>query len=275
MKIFNWVHRKFHHKDGKKDIDELKISNEIIGHDTQILLQDASFAHMSDIWNGGILTIGTFGFDPLKNVQDQESDKDVEYLEEEEEEYYSVDNEIQECEIPFTNEENEELYPLIYANIEDEVNYNEAIIESNNNSSADQSNMKKERITLADLFSADSDHHPKADRPTSKTTEPEIFTNKPNSSPQVKNGLSFAKKLIPRVKDEPRPIQKLQKLMTKVLKRKVHPDIETKLSKNSCSSQVKAASMIGLSCVKHVRVESSVSLLLTDQGPFSEEASED
>ncbi|MCD7457064.1 hypothetical protein HAX54_034047 [Datura stramonium] len=54
-----------------------------------------------------------------------------------------------------------------------------------------------------------------------------------------------------------------QKLMKKVLKRKVHPDIETKFGKNS--SQVKAASMLGLSCVKHVRVESSVSLLLTDQ----------
>jgi len=54
--------------------------------------------------------------------------------------------------------------------------------------------------------------------------------------------------------------------MTKVLKRKVHPDIETKLGKNN--SQVKAGSMLGLSCVKHVRVESSVSLLLTDQGTY-------
>ncbi|MCD9561269.1 hypothetical protein HAX54_020275 [Datura stramonium] len=259
MKIFNWVHRKFHQKDEKKDI-ELKISNEIIGHhDTQILLQDASFAHMLDIWNGGILTIGTFGFDPLKNVQDQQSGMDIESLDDddEEEEYYSVENDIQECEI---TEGNEELYPLIYANIGDEVIYNETINESNNNSS--ETNMKKERITLADLFSADSDHHYKADRP-GKNTEPEIFTKKPSSSPQLKNGLSFAKKLIPRVKDEQRPIQKLQKLMKKVLKRKVHPDIETKFGKNS--SQVKAASMLGLSCVKHVRVESSVSLLLTDQ----------
>lgn len=266
MKIFNWVRRKFHQKDGKKDIDELMISNELIGHDTQILLQDASFAHMLDIWNGGILTIGTFGFDPLKNVQDQQSGIDIESLEEEEEEYYSVENEIQECEIPFTDEANEELYPLIYANIGDHEVIKEVIIESNNNSSA-ESNInkmkKKERTTLADLFSADSDHHPKADRTAGKSTEPEISTKKPNSSPQVKNGLSFAKKLIPRAKDEPRPIQKLQKLMTKVLKRKVHPDIETKLGKNS--SQVKAASMLGLSCVKHIRVESSVSLLLTDQ----------
>ncbi|KAH0722171.1 hypothetical protein KY285_004792 [Solanum tuberosum] len=222
MKIFNWVHRKFHQKDGRKDIDELKISNEIIGHhDTQILLQDASFAHMLDIWNGGILTIGTFGFDPLmKNVQDQQSVIDIESLEEEEEleeeEYYSVENEIQEYEIPFNDHEgiNEELYPLIYANIGDEMIYNEDIIESNNNSSTDQTNtkmMKKERITLADLFSADSDHHHrKADRRSAnKITESDIFTKKSNSSPQVKNGLSFAKKLIPRVKDE--PIQKLQK----------------------------------------------------------------
>lgn len=210
--------------DGKKDIDELKISNEIIGHhDTQILLQDASFAHMLDIWNGGLLTIGTFGFDPLmKNVQDQQSVIDIESLEdeeeilEEEEEYYSVENEIQECEIPFNDHEgiDEELYPLIYANIGDEMIYNEDNIESNNNSFTDQTNtkmMKKERITLADLFSADSDHHHnKANRRSVR--ESEIFTKKSNSSPQVKNGLSFAKKLIPRVKDEPRPIQKLQKV---------------------------------------------------------------
>ncbi|CAN4125031.1 unnamed protein product [Withania somnifera] len=265
MKILNWVHRKFHQKDGKKDIDELKISNEVIGHDTQILLQDASCAHMLDIWNGGILTIGTFGFDPLKSVQDQQSDIDIESQEDEEEEYYSVENEIQESEIPFTDEGNEELYPLIFANIGDHEVINEAIIESNNNSSAESNinkMMKKERITLADLFSADSDHHPKADRPAGKSTEVEISTKNHNSSIQVIKGLSFAKKLIPRVKDEPRPIQKLKKLMTKVLKRKVHPDIETKLSKNS--NQVKAAKMLGLSCVKHVRVESSVSLLLTD-----------
>ncbi|KAJ8556247.1 hypothetical protein K7X08_023005 [Anisodus acutangulus] len=263
MKIFNWVHRKFHQKDGKKDI-ELKIRNEITGHhDTQALLQDASFAHMLDIWNGGILTIGTFGFDPLiKNVQDQQSSMEIESLEEEEE-YYSVENDIQEsCEITVADEGNEELYPLIYANIGDyEVTNDEIIIESNNNSSESNKMMKKERITLADLFSADSDHHHKADRPC-KSTESEILTKKPNSSPQVKNGLSFAKKLIPRVKDEPRPIQKLQKLMTKVLKRKVHPDIETKFGKNN--SQVKAASMLGLSCVKHIRVESSGSLLQTD-----------
>ncbi|CAN4087082.1 unnamed protein product [Withania somnifera] len=270
MKIFNWVHRRFHQKDGKKAIDEPKISNEAIGHDTQILLQDASFAHMLDIWNGGILTIGTFGFDPLKSVQDQETEIDIESLEEEEEEeYYPVENEIQECEIPFTGEGNEELYPLIHANNGDHELINEAIIESNNNSSTESNinkMMKKERITLADLFSVDSDHHPKADCPASKNTETKIATKKLNSSPQVKNGLSFAKKFIPGVNDEPRPIQKLQKLMTKVLKRKVHPDIETKLGKNS--GQVKAASMLGLSCVKHVRVRSSFSLLLTDQGMY-------
>ncbi|XP_059301543.1 protein TILLER ANGLE CONTROL 1-like isoform X2 [Lycium ferocissimum] len=266
MKIFNWVHRKFQQKDGNKKDIEFKISNEIIGHDTQVLLQDASFAHMLDIWKGGsILTIGTFGFDPLKNVQ---SDIDIEQEEislEEEEEYYSVGNDIQECnETTVADEGNEELYPLIYANIGVHEVINEEAPKENLTLLAIDSNkmMKKERITLADLFSADSDHHHKADSPE-KSIEPEIFTKKSNSSPQLKNGLSFTKKLIRRVKDEQRPIQKLQKLMTKVLKRKVHPDIETKIGKNN--SQVKAASMLGLSCVKHFRVESSVSLLQTDQ----------
>lgn len=205
--------------DEKKNI-ELKMSNEIIDHhETQILLQDASFAHMLDIWNGGILRIGTFGFDPLKNVADEQSVIDIESLEEvEEEEYYSVENEIQECEIPFIDEGiNEELYPLIYANIEDET-----IVESNSNSCAEERNtkmMKKERITLADLFSADSDHHPKTDPPTHKNT---CFTKNSYSSPQLKNGLSFAKKLIPRVKDEPRPIQKLQKVSLTLFFRNIY-----------------------------------------------------
>ncbi|MCD7457063.1 hypothetical protein HAX54_034046 [Datura stramonium] len=169
---FNWVHV-LYQKDEKKDI-ELKISNEIPVNKIQISSSRCLVCTYVRYLEWRNISIGTFGFDPLKNVQDQQSGMDIESLDDddEEEEYYSVENDIQECEI---TEGNEELYPLIYANIGDEVIYNETINESNNNSS--ETNMKKERITLADLFSADSDHHYKADRP-GKNTEPEIFTKK-------------------------------------------------------------------------------------------------
>ncbi|XP_016476250.1 protein TILLER ANGLE CONTROL 1 [Nicotiana tabacum] len=271
MKILNWVHRKFYQKDGivSRNVKKDEI-NEIIG-DAQVLLQDASIAHMLDSWKGGILTIGTFGFDPLKNVQDQSGI----YIEEEEveesleEEYYSVEN-IGQCEVTVTNhqEENEEVYPLIYANGDDEVieatKENEILVFESKNSLESNKMLKKERITLADLFSADSDHHNNL-KPNPSKKEEEFYTKKPSS--QVKNGTSFAKLLIPRVKEDSRPIQKLQQLMTRVMKRKVHPDIESKIGKNNSTTtqQVKAAaSMLGLSCVKHVKVD-SVSLLQLDQ----------
>ncbi|OIS98733.1 PREDICTED: uncharacterized protein LOC109232239 [Nicotiana attenuata] len=271
MKIFNWVHRKLYQKDGmvRRNVkkDELRISNEIIG-DAQVLLQDASIARMLDSWKGGILTIGTFGFDPLKNVQDQIGiDIEEEEVEESlEEEYYSVES-IGQCEITVTKE-NEEVYPLIYASGgEVMIEYpkqNEIMVIDSNNSLDSNKMLKKERITLADLFSADSDHHQNL-KPNPSKKEEEFYTKKPCS--QVKNGTSFAKKLIPRVKEDSRPIQKLQQLMTRVMKRKVHPDIESKIGKNNNTTthQVKAAaSMLGLSCGKHVRVD-SVSLLQLDQ----------
>lgn len=191
--------------------DELRISNEFIG-DAQVLLQDASIAHMLDSWRGGILTIGTFGFDPLKNVQDQSViDIEEEEVEESlEDEYYSVES-IGQCQITVTKE-NEEVYPLIYASGGEVIEYpkqNEILAIELNNSSESNKMLKKERITLADLFSADSDHHNNL-KPNPSKKEEEFYTKKPSS--QVKNGTSFAKLLIPRVKEDSLPIQNLQQV---------------------------------------------------------------
>ncbi|KAK4379164.1 hypothetical protein RND71_001026 [Anisodus tanguticus] len=194
--------------------DEAKISNANIGR-TQILLQDASMAHMLDSWKGGILTIGTFGFDPLIKDQSSGLDDDIE------------DEDDQECEITVSDHEDQN--PLIST---DDV--------------SDKSS-KKERITLADLFSADK----------KKVQLPDMHvTNKKASKAQVKSGISFAKKLTPRVQEDSRPILKLQQLMTRALKRKVHPDMENTNHKNSRVIEA-AATVLDLSPV----TSESISLL--------------
>ncbi|KAJ8529321.1 hypothetical protein K7X08_036156 [Anisodus acutangulus] len=99
---------------------------------------------------------------------------------------------------------------------------------------------KKERITLADLFSADFPDKKKVQLPDLHVT------NKKALKAQIKIGVSLAMKLIPRVREDSRPIQKLQKLMTRALKRKVHPDMENKNYKNSRVTEA-AATMLDLS----------------------------
>ncbi|XP_060218346.1 protein TILLER ANGLE CONTROL 1 [Lycium barbarum] len=253
MKIFSWVQRKLNQKDGLFDRnvkkDEVKINNANIG-DTQLLLQDASMAHLLDSWKGGILTIGTLGFDQL--IKDQSCDLDDDFIDEE-------------CEITINDheEDQEELNPLMYANGHEqshEAPKANVIMGIDGNTLArrltdddDESNngSKKERITLADLFSADFSDKKKVHLPDLNVT------NKKTSKPQVKLGVSFAKKFIPRVREDSRPILKLQQLMTRALKRKVHPDMESKNHKNSRVIGAAAANMLELS---HVTSE-SISLL--------------
>ncbi|KAJ8573077.1 hypothetical protein K7X08_009588 [Anisodus acutangulus] len=243
MKIFSWVQRKLNQKDGLFDRnvkkDEEKISNANIGG-TQILLQDASMAHMLDSWKGGILTIGTFGFDPL--IKDQNSGLEEEY--------------DQECEITVSDHEDQN--PLMYANGHEQSHVTPKAnvimgIDGGNTlarrSTDDVSNKssKKERITLADLFSADK----------KKVQLPDLHvTNKKASKAQVKSGISFAKKLTTIVREDSRPILKLQQLMTRALKRKVHPDMENKNHKNSRVIEA-AATVLDLSPV----ISESISLL--------------
>ncbi|MCE0481888.1 hypothetical protein HAX54_040068 [Datura stramonium] len=229
MKIFSWVHRKLNQKDGlinrnvKKN--EVIISNE----NTQVPLQDDSMAHLLGGWKGGILTIGTFGFDPL--ITDQLISGLNDNVEDEK------------CEITVSTDDHEE---LIYANNE----HHELIISHDaeappiaRRSDDDESNKQKERITLADLFSADFSDEEKIPLPDLCVTN----NKKPSKLPQVKNGVSFTKKIIPRVREDFRLILKLQQLMTRALRRKVHPDTESKNHKNS--GVIAAATMLDRSSI--------------------------
>ncbi|XP_009777784.1 protein TILLER ANGLE CONTROL 1-like [Nicotiana sylvestris] len=249
MKIFSWVHRKYNQKDGLLDRNvkknEVIISNEIIG-DTQLLLQDASMAHMLDGWKGGILTIGTFGFGPLKDQCDQ----------------LDIEVEDEECEITVSDDEKDEqliINPLMYANGHEQSHHEALKANKSEEEGRKKHQIKKERITLADLFSADFDKEniPGANNINlGDKLQPDLFMTKNKASNfQVKNGLSFAKKLIPQVREDSyHPILKLQQLMTRVLKRKVHPDME---SKNHKTSRVIAAATM-LESISLLKIQETI-----------------
>uniref|UniRef100_A0A2N9IRQ4 Protein TILLER ANGLE CONTROL 1 n=1 Tax=Fagus sylvatica TaxID=28930 RepID=A0A2N9IRQ4_FAGSY len=263
MKIFNWVHKRFHHtvlKDGfarSVKTTELTTNNT----DKQALLKQVALADVLDGWRDGILTIGTLGLEnPLKPFNQQneylilESEEEDEDHEDAEVGQYSVDD-------GDDNEENvdehEELNPLMFTtfghNFEDfesnpdhdNVHKPDVIMTvdgvsltpylgspelnvelDNMEGSGEQKKKKGERITLADLFLADADVK-------EKLKPDQVY---PNSGKKpvlrTKNGLSFAKKFIPRVKEDSTPIKNLQRLMKRMLKRKIHPEFEVKMHKS-------------------------------------------
>ncbi|KAA8516208.1 hypothetical protein F0562_019387 [Nyssa sinensis] len=282
MKIFNWVHRSFHHKvfcaDGlgrnvKKD--EV-VAN--IDADTQVLLEHVTLVDVLD----GILTIGTLGFDPLKDFNEK-TEYPIAYKEPSEEcdgegeEYLVDDHEYEDNEM-----EDEELNPLVLTALRHGFEKDSAAALNSDDQNAgkadlimtidgtplssrplefglDSNNDKRkkrsgERTTLADLFSAESDASTKPDHGKVQTEASK------KAALQVKNGRSFAKKIIPRVGEDSRPIQKLQRLMTRMLKRKIHPDLEGKI--HGKESQTKA-NILGLGNDKYGANNESVSLLQT------------
>ncbi|XP_024992377.1 uncharacterized protein LOC112526340 [Cynara cardunculus var. scolymus] len=63
MKIFNWVHRRFHQKD---EVGQDAAKTEVAGNgrDKLALLKNAALDSVFDGWKEGILSIGTLGLDP-------------------------------------------------------------------------------------------------------------------------------------------------------------------------------------------------------------------
>lgn len=213
-----------------------------IDTNTKALLEQVALVDVLDGWKDGVLTIGTFGFDPLKPF-DQPKEYFIFESEEEEEEgendsinnddYLDEDNNI------FVEDEEAEVNPLIFTtfgrkfkdiasngdgNVEkghdviitlDGVPLTPFLGSSNEirfeigSANSDQGK-KKRRTTLADLFSEDSNINYK------KTSSDEVEQNEgKKQSVRTKNGLSFAKKFIPHVKEDSRPIKKLHQVSNK------------------------------------------------------------
>ncbi|XVF33111.1 hypothetical protein REPUB_Repub17cG0140200 [Reevesia pubescens] len=291
MKIFNWVQRRFHHnvlKDGLarnvKKTDSIAIDT-----NTKALLEQVALVDVLDGWRDGILTIGTFGFDSLKSFTEQKDYLDLESdddEEEAEEERYSVNNDNDAEEVDNNdddydyNSSDEEVNPLMFSTFDhclDDVESNvdhlkygkthnvKMTVDGVAGGSTDHetkfdldateghSGKLRRRTTLADLFSEDSDMKKK----------PNLFEKESNSckkgSVRIKNnGLSFAKKLIPQVGEDSRPIKMLHQMMKRMLKRKIHPELEGK--GNKLDGQCKSSVIDVLARKKHEASE-SVSLL--------------
>lgn len=258
MKIFNWVHRKFHSKDGW-NVEVTKKAE----HDTHTLIEQVDLSGVIDSWKQGILAIGTFGYDPLKDFTQLIANNDQELEdEEEEEEYYDEQlSYVESCddEEEFDRDHN----PLVLHAFkhafntttnashcdqnttnaqESEIVFAVADADESNNYLAFDEKKKGKRITLADLFSADCDeyntstkqpydHGDDDDDDHGKVVQPEQIKKRPDEK-HARAKLSFAKKLIPRVKEDSdshsRPIKKIHRMMTRMLKRKIHPELEGK-----------------------------------------------
>lgn len=224
MKIFDWVHRRFAHKErsaegGKKScvID--------YGDGENSYVHDSNALNMFDGWKEGILTIGTLGYDPLKDEAEQQRAEQ--------------ENDSDGGEITDSDDE-EEANPLVYAAAAAAAAYThdcEALLETKGEASNRvneefdfesefdamiMSIPKKERITLAELFSADSEMKLLQKKKLGDQKLGEVVMNKDNKHNSNKHGFSFAKKLIG--DKDARPIQKLHRLMRMMLKRKIHPD---------------------------------------------------
>ncbi|XP_008459743.1 protein TILLER ANGLE CONTROL 1 [Cucumis melo] len=248
MKIFNWVHKTFHHSLLKEGFAQHATKkNESVGInevDRHALLKQVAFDHVEAIhdWRDGILTIGTFGFESLKPSNEQkeyfalESEED-DYEDEEEEEKSFVHDEDDDI-IGYL--ENEELNPLMFKAFghkskdvsvekgeDDLIKYN-AIMEMENE---EEKKKGERRITLADLFLADA-------RDVAKALEDDKVLQKKTADVRSKSGLSFAKKFIPRVKEDSHPIKNFQRLMRRMMKRKIHPEVEDKIIINKPSSDL-------------------------------------
>ncbi|KAK7275409.1 hypothetical protein RIF29_16525 [Crotalaria pallida] len=270
MKIFNWMHKRFHNntlKDGFASNIKKTEPTTNNADDSQALLKQVALTDLLGGWEDGILTIGTLGYDPVKTINHNSEYFPLETEGEEPKgaEDINSDDDGNCC----YNTEHEELNPLMQfeQNFEDDVvviestnheeqmvctyynneivmatsstviSHHDEIMESSNDADEIIKKNKGERITLADLFLADSDVKMKLD-------PAKVFLESgEKSSFKAKHGFSFAKKLIPRVKENPHPMKDIKNLMKKMLKRKIHPDLEIKNHKPE-GHEVNAAGII-------------------------------
>ncbi|PPD83099.1 hypothetical protein GOBAR_DD19964 [Gossypium barbadense] len=189
MKIFNWLHKRFPHnvlKDGL--VRNVKKTDSIaIDTNSKALLEQVALFDLLDGWRYGVLTIGTFGFDPLKSLVN-----------------------------PLLL--GHSLEDIVEDSTHNEIKFNLEVVE-------DHSEKLRRRTTLADLFYQDSDMKAKA-------THLDLELNPcEKASFPTKKGTSFAKKFIPHAGKDSRPIKMLNQMMKRMLKRKIHPELQGKGNK--------------------------------------------
>ncbi|KAH6755134.1 hypothetical protein C2S53_017739 [Perilla frutescens var. hirtella] len=223
--IFNWVHRRFNNK-----AENAKKNDDIDAVDDEQFPVENKCNHVFERWRGGILTIGTLGYDPLKDDENEQAVDDYSFYEEEDDDDIDIDIEGEDSDSDSDEEEveteDEEQNPLVvevgmeekWNDHEDELQFGYEYVMMK----------KQERTTLADLFSADSDqdHHHLIMKKQPKPVNNSNNNNKVNPSELLKdksNRKHSLSKLI--TAKDARPIHKFNQLMRRMLKRKIHPDV--------------------------------------------------
>ncbi|KAL1541221.1 protein TILLER ANGLE CONTROL 1-like [Salvia divinorum] len=200
MKIFNWVHRRFNNK-----AENVKKNSDIATADEQQFVGENECDVVFERWGGGILAIGTFGYDPLKHENEQLTEA-----------YFSEDNDDENDGGDYDDDGDDSSLidprggnPLVLA---------EDLTESEENVEEEEDELefgfeyvmmkKKERTTLADLFVADCNK----DECAIAKSKSDLLRQK------------SSRKQAPYFARTARPIHKLNKLMRRMLTRKIHPE---------------------------------------------------
>ncbi|XP_023746513.1 protein TILLER ANGLE CONTROL 1 [Lactuca sativa] len=243
MKIFNWV-RRFNHKDeaGQGATNEVTQN----GKDSKlILLEHVAFDSVFDGWKEGILAIGTLGFDPAL-LKGSEHKEDTYLCEISRKELFVADNGDEDHN---GEQELEMEFPLVLKACKhgffhdqkddhqqcDEVSKTDDRKDVEDLEGVDVDDVKRarkigQRTTLADLFSADSETNLLKNKWLANvdhvnghfhTTE----SNKKHASNDDRVALISNTKLT--TKDNTTHIiKKINRMMKKILKKKIHPDVE-------------------------------------------------
>ncbi|KAK8611951.1 hypothetical protein V6N13_131985 [Hibiscus sabdariffa] len=172
------------------------------------LLQQVALFNVLDGWRVGVLTIGTFGFDPLKSIWEQKDHSASETDDEngEEEERCSDDSDGDDHNN--NNNIDQEVNPLLFGHT---FEYIEGSTEHEIKCSPDvmikdDAGKLRRRTTLADLFHEESDMEKKA-----TPHESELNPGKKACNFSKKEEPAFANKSIPQVGKGPRTIKMLNK----------------------------------------------------------------
>ncbi|KAG9452605.1 hypothetical protein H6P81_005509 [Aristolochia fimbriata] len=263
MKIFDWVHRKFHTNvdycmvSRKKEYAWVEEGEEVVKtkreaeveKETEALLRDhVTLIKAFNGWPEGIFAIGTFGaIDPLDLYQDEYSDDG-------DQDRLPVDETNKEGGDQVADEEtigdhkdttvaagNEQvavpMKPATAAATEIviETEEPEYFYVTSTEEEEEKKKKKGERTTLADLFSAEAKHLPPAPQPDSGKL---AAVAGERAACRKRHVGSLAKKLLPWKGEDSRPTAKIHRLLTKMMKRKIHPELNNNVNGAPASSEV-------------------------------------
>ncbi|KAJ4954515.1 hypothetical protein NE237_011298 [Protea cynaroides] len=255
MKIFDWVHWKFHlnvesHSFShiKDEVNQNAKKAKIVRseNDMDALLDHVTLSHVHESWKDGLLSIGTFGFetnghfvddDEECQVKDDEADK---YEEEEELDLMAVKLFKREFVELCLSSDSATKADLSTTVINDDIDTpllqfmeSEVLPTYHDQSLAryeiEQKKKKAERTTLADLFSVEADHKGDFGNSYSGIVHQPAADRFKKSSCRKKHGLSFPKKILSRMADDSAPITKLHKFIKKMVRKKICPEVEGKV----------------------------------------------